>query len=56
MTIRSLTNDLNTPIGEQLKGMIKLDWIFNKPYEKIILVAMMVWSIYSVGRFLFGLI
>ena len=56
MAIRSLVNDLNTPIGEQLRGIVKLDWIFNKPYEKIILVAMMLWSLFSIGKFLFGLL
>lgn len=36
--------------------VFKLDWIFNKPIEKIIISVSFLWSAFSLIKFIIGLI
>jgi hypothetical protein len=38
------------------KRIFSMDWVFNKFYEKIILVACFSWAVYSLIKFLIGLV
>jgi hypothetical protein len=41
--------------GVIVRDIINLDWVFSKGYEKIILLASIVWSIWSLFKFIKGL-
>jgi hypothetical protein len=51
--LHDLKEGLKKSYGKQLIENLKLDWIFNKWYEKLIIFVMLVWSIYSIGRLIF---
>ena len=36
------------------KKFFQLDWVFDKTYEKLFLVAMLIWSLYSIWRIFFN--
>lgn len=51
LNIKSLSEMNAVGIAEQLKlNLFKRDWIFDKPYEKIILVILVAWSFYNLWR------
>ena len=49
MDIRSLTDNPRRQMGDY----IKLPWVFEKFYEKIILVLLVAWSLYALMKILF---
>lgn len=42
--------------GEIVSKAFSHDWIFGSIWEKLIITACFVWSVYSVGSFVWGLI
>lgn len=40
---------------ENYKNNLKLDWVFNKTYEKIILVVCFLWTVFSITKFIWSL-
>jgi len=56
LNLKSINSSLNAPIGKQIKehygNILKLDWIFNKWYEKLLITASFLWGIYSIIKFL----
>ena len=56
--MKSIKESLNVPLGQTIgdyfKRIITWDWIFSKYYEKIILLAMMIWSLYSIYKLFTG--
>jgi len=53
--MKSLKESMSVPLGTTIGGYFKriftYDWIFGSWYEKLILLAMMTWSIYSLYKF-----
>jgi len=41
--------------GHIAGDIIKLDWIFSKPSEKIIVLASLIWGIYCLWKWFWGL-
>lgn len=60
MDIKPISEVMNKPIGqiymESLKKAYTHDWIFSAIYEKIIVFGSVVWSLYSIGKFLFNIV
>lgn len=54
--MRSILDDSNEPLGVKIRTYYKRDWIFSTKLEKSIVVGMLIWTIYSIGRWLFRLI
>jgi len=58
--MKSLQESMNKPMGVQLREtaekIFKWDWIFSTPFEKIIVFASLIWSAYSIGSFIWGLL
>jgi len=42
--------------GDIVRDIIKLDWVFSKWYEKILLIACILWSSWSLTSWLWRLI
>jgi hypothetical protein len=54
LKMRSITETNAVGLAEQMKNNIfNMDWIFDKWYEKLILVAMTVLSAYALWRIFF---
>ena len=53
--MRSLKESMTVPIGQTVgdyfKRITTYDWVFGSWIEKLILLAMMVWSLYSLYKF-----
>lgn len=47
--LRSITNP-RKEIGNVFRDWIRLTWGFNRGYEKLILVAMAFWTVYSLFK------
>ena len=48
-------SDSKTPVQEyteKLKFILKAGWMFNHPVEKIILILMITWAIYSFVKYI----
>jgi len=58
--MKSLQESMNKPMGVQFREIaekiFKWDWIFSTPFEKIIVLASLIWGIYSVGSWGWGII
>lgn len=54
--LHNLKEGLSKPLGKQVIENLKLDWIFNKWYEKLIIAGCFLWSVFSILKFLIGLI
>lgn len=53
MTEMRRIGDIGTETAKgQFMHIVTANWIFDKWYEKIILVLIMAWAIYSIGRFI----
>ena len=52
--IKSLKENISVPLGQTIgdyfKRITTYDWIFNTWIEKLILLAMMLWSFYSIYK------
>lgn len=57
--MKNITEVMNVPIGTTIKNyfknVVKLNWCFSSWFEKIMLIAMMSWSLYSIIKFVGGL-
>jgi len=53
--MRSLKESLADNMWENYKQNLSLDWVFDKIYEKVILVACFLWSVYSLIKFLWSI-
>lgn len=57
--MKSISEAMSVPIGTTIKNYIqkvlKLSWCFSSWFEKIMLLAMMSWSLYSIIKFVGGL-
>ena len=52
--MRSISDHNALGMAEDMKNKIfSMDWVFCEWYEKLFLVAMLVWSVYSVWRIFF---
>jgi len=52
--LSSITQHNAKGLAEDYKNRIfHMDWVFNKSYEKLFLVAMLFWSVYSLWRIFF---
>jgi hypothetical protein len=53
--MKSLKESMSVPIGatvgDYFKRITTYDWIFSTLFEKIVLLLMMIWSIYSLYKF-----
>ena len=56
--IKSIATANKEQLGEKFRQIaeriFKWDWIFSTPFEKVIVTASLIWSIYSVGSWIFG--
>ena len=52
--LRSVLNTTPNMIWHDYVNKLKLDWIFDKTYEKAFLVALLLWGIYNVWRVIWG--
>lgn len=50
--LHDLKEGLRKSYGKQLMENLKLDWIFDKWYEKLIIAGMLFWSAFSLFKFL----
>jgi len=57
--MKSIAESMQTPMGVQFRGNIdkifKWDWIFSTALEKLIVTASLIWSIFSIGRLIYGI-
>lgn len=53
--MRSLSEAMRKPIGEQFKEILLLDWIFNKGWEKAVIIGCLAWTFYSIVKFVISL-
>ena len=55
--MKSITEHMKAKekFGTIARDIVHLDWIFSKPIEKIILLASIGWSLYSLIKFVVGL-
>ena len=56
MGMKSIKETLATPLGTQYGDLLRqvgLDWIFNKWYEKVIILGSIIWAIISIVRWIF---
>lgn len=54
--LKSLTSGNPKKFMEDYIGKLKLNWYFDKWYEKVILVISFFWLLYSIGGFLWKLL
>ena len=53
--MRSLKDSMAKGMWENYKQNLSLDWVFDKIYEKVILVACFSWLVYSLIKFLWSI-
>lgn len=57
--IKSIKNSLSVPIGTTIRDYFKrittYDWVFGTFLEKVILILCILWSFYSIIRFVWEL-
>jgi len=41
--------------GQIVRDIFQLDWVFSKWYDKIIVISSIIWSIWSIIKFIGGL-
>lgn len=56
MGLHDIKEALSQPMWKTMGKGFKLDWIFDKTYEKIILAGCFIWSVFSIFKFVIGLI
>lgn len=56
MGLHDIKEALSKPLGKQLIDNLKLDWIFDKWYEKLIVAGSFLFAIFTIFKFLIGLI
>jgi hypothetical protein len=55
MGLHDIRETLSKPIGKQFVDQLKLDWVFDKTIEKIIITGMLFWSVFSLIKFVIKL-
>lgn len=59
MSLTPISQAMQEPLGARLREhylkVLKWDWIFSTPLEKIIITASLLWSIYSIGKLIWGI-
>lgn len=54
MEIKSIVESNKLGLAEDFKQKIfKMDWVFSSAFDKLFLVAMLVWCVYSIWRLFF---
>ena len=51
--VRPLVESMKPALFKQITNVLTLDWIFDKAWEKILIVLCFAWSSYSIFKWIF---